>query len=282
MNRRELLRLGAASATTALVLPTTGCATLWQLLGMFVKAPQISVKSMKVRKATLSTMSTRFLVNITNPNSFGFRLSGLEYALDLAGGSVAKGLAQKGIDLRPRAKATTELDIDFDIARTAVAVLEMLEKGAVDYALEAVGHFKAQDQDIPVPARIAGRMPMPKIPKIDISSFQVVNASLSGVKFRVNTEAKNNNTFDVPVDKFEFDVKVGGRSVLKNKTLKNKKLTADKTTTVPLEFTVGLAALGLTAAELASSPRLDWQVDTMMQSGILKLPFDQKGTVRIA
>lgn len=282
MNRRELLRLGAASATTALVLPTTGCATLWALLGMFVKAPQIAVKSMKIRKATLSTMSTRFLVQITNPNSLGFKLAGLEYALDLAGGSVAKGVAPKGIELRPRGKAKTELDIDFDIARTAVAVLEMLEKGAVDYALEAVGHFRVQDQDIPVPARLAGSMPMPKIPKIDISSFDVVSASTQGIKFRVDTEAQNKNDFDIPVDKFEFDVKIGGRNVLNNKVLRNKKLKADKKTIVPLEFTVGLAALGLTAAELASNPRLNWEVKTKMESGILKLPFDQRGSVRLA
>jgi LEA14-like dessication related protein len=282
LDRRRILRLGAAGAVTALMVPTYGCATLLELLGRFFKAPQLAIKSMKIKKASLSTISTRFLVNITNPNSIGFHLGGLDYALNLAGGDVAKGTAQKGITLKAKGKAQTQLDIDFDIAKTAVAVLAMIEKGAVDYALEAVGHFKVQEADIPVPARLAGRMPMPALPIIDIASFSVLSASTSGVRFRVNAAAKNKNSFDLPIDKFEFDIKLGGRSVLQNKSVKNKTLQGKKTTTVPLEFNVGLAALGLSAADLASNPRLNWEVATKVESGLVKLPFSQKGSLRIA
>ncbi len=282
MNRRELLRAGSITTAAGLVLPTTGCATLLQLLGQFVKMPQLSIKSMKIQKASLSTLSTRFVVAINNPNDFGFNLAGLDYLLNLAGGAVAQGTARKGIALKPRAKSETELDIDFDLAKTAAAILELLGQGTIPYGLETTAHFQAQNQTIPVPAKLEGKMPMPKIPKFEIANFAVTSASLSGVQFRVDTALDNLNPFDVPIDAFGFDIKMGGRSVLKNKTLAGTRLKAGKKSSVPLNFTVGLADLGLSIAELARNPRLNWEVDTDVKSGILKLPFNQKGSVKIA
>lgn len=283
MNRRELIRLGAASA---LVVPATtmgtGCATLWELLGQFVKAPKLDVRKMDITGMTLSTISVKFHTLIANPNPFGFRLDGLDYLLKVGGGQLAKGTAPKGITLKPRGSAKTELDLDFDLGRTAAAILELITKKRADYELAAVGKFFSKQGGIDVPFSHKGVMPMPLLPKIEVKAFEPTSVSASGVGFRVTTAVENANDFEIPVDGFQFDVKLDGRNVLQNRGARGLRVPARKSGTVPLEFRVGLPELGLSLAEIATGKRMNWELQSELKSGKLVVPFTNRGAFRLA
>ncbi|MBI1946965.1 MAG: LEA type 2 family protein [Deltaproteobacteria bacterium] len=282
IRRRELLRLVAGAAAVGVVLPSSGCATLCDLLGDFIKAPDLRIKKMDITKMTLTTISTKFLVDLINPNPFGFRLDGLDYLLRLGGAEVSKGSAPKGITLKPAGKATTELDLDFDLGRTTAAVLKLIEHRSIGYELQTVGKFFGKQGGINVPASFKGNMPMPIIPKLGIKSFAPTSVGPGGVAFKVVAEVENTNPFDIPIDGFGFDVKLDGRSVLKNKSVKGVTLKAKKSNNVPFQFDVGLVEVGLSIAELAAGKRLSYEVGSEIESGFLKLPFTHKGSVRVA
>ncbi len=282
MDRRELLRTGLITTTAVpLALSTTGCATLLDLLGGLVEAPNISLKSFKIKEASLSAFSVSMIALIKNPNPFGFRLDGLDWIVKLANGQAAKGRSPKGIALKARGSSETPLDIDFDIGRTASAILELIQKRKVPLGIEAVGHLRADKYKFDVPAKYETSLPMPEIPAFDIPKFSVKSASLSGIKFLVEPLIKNGNPFDIDIDRFDFDVMLGGREVLKNKSIKNVKIARNKSERIPFEFDVDLAELGLTAAKLASNPRFDWQVGANLKSGPLDVPFKKSGRVTI-
>ncbi len=282
MRRRDLLRLAAGAAVAGAVVPATGCATLCDLLGNFIKAPDLRIKKMDITKMTLTSISTKFLVDLINPNPFGFRLDGLDYLLRLDGQEISKGRAPKGITLKPRGKAATELDLDFDLGRTTAAVLKLIEHRSIGYELQTVGKFFGKQGGIDVPATFKGNMPMPIIPKLGIKSFAPLSAGVGGIAFKVVAEVENTNAFDIPIDGFGFDVKLDGRNVLSNKSIKGVTLKSKKTSAVPFQFDVGLVEVGLSLAELASGRRLSYEVGTELKSGFLKLPFTHKGSVRVA
>lgn len=282
LNRRDLIRTGLITSTAVpLAMSTTGCATLLDLLGQLVDAPDISLKSFKIKEATLSSFSVSLIALIKNPNPFGFRLDGLDWIINLANGQAAKGRSPKGIALKAKGNTETALDIDFDIGKTAQAILQLIEKRKVPLGIEAVGHLRADKYKFDVPAKYETSLPMPQIPAFDIPKFSVKSASLSGIRFAVEPLIKNGNPFDIDIDRFDFDVKVGGREVLKNKSVKNVKIASNKSERVPFEFDVDLAEIGLTAAKLASNPRFDWQVAANLKSGPLDVPFKKTGNVSI-
>ncbi len=282
LNRRELLRTGLITSTAVpLAISTTGCATLLDLLGQLVDAPDISLKSFKIKDATLSSFSVSLVALIKNPNPFGFRLDGLDWIINLANGQAARGRSPKGIALKARGSTETDLDIDFDIGKTASAILALIEKRKIPFGVEAVGHLRADKYKFDVPAKYETSLPMPQIPAFDVPKFSVKSASLSGIRFAVEPLVKNSNPFDLDIDKFDFDVMVGGRQVLKNKTIKNVKIASKKSERIPFEFDVDLAELGLTLAKLASNPRFDWQVGANLKSGPLDIPFKKTGNVSI-
>jgi LEA14-like dessication related protein len=280
--RRHILKTGLLTAAAVPVVGgASGCATLLDLLGNFVKPPELSLKSFKVTKTTLSSFSVHLVALLKNPNPFGFRVDGLDWGVRLAGGSVATGKARKGLTLKPRGTSETPLDLDFNIAKTAAAILELIEKRSVPLGLNAVAHLRANKYAFDVPAEFETKLPLPQLPALDVPTFALRNASLSGLTFAVEPLVTNPNPFDVDIDAFDFDVKLSGRSVLRNKTVKNVKIESKQKKRVPFEFQVDLVDVGLTAASLAQRPRLDWELGANLKSGVLDLPFKQGGRVAL-
>lgn len=278
MNRRDMLR---ASSLAAVTLPSAGCATLWDLINAFIKAPTLDITKMAVEKMSLSSMKVKFFADITNPNPFGFKLFGLDYLLKVSGDQLAKGRAPQGIELRAGGKAKTEFDLNFDLGRTANAMLELIEKKVVGYELQAVGKFLSKEGGVDVPVGFSGNMPMPKLPNINVRSFTPTNVSASGVDFRIETEVKNDNDFEIPIDGFSFDIKVDGRRVLENKGAKGLRIAAGRKGVVPLEFKLGLGALGISLAEAVGGKTMRWELGADVSSGKLKMPFKDAGTFRL-
>ncbi len=281
-SRRELLRAGLMATAATPLVTSTGCATLMECLGQIVKTPQLSLRSFQITKTTLSSFSVSLMALIKNPNPFGFRLEGLDWGVDLAGGTAAKGRSPKGIALKAKGSSETQLDIDFDLAKTAAAVLELIEKRSIPLGINAVGHLMANKYKFDLPAKYETKLPMPSIPNFTVPRFAVRSASLSGVRFSVEPLVRNSNPFDIDIDQFDFNVKIGGRNVLKNKSIRNFKVAKKDSERVPLDIEVSLSEIGLTAARLAQSPRLDWEVGAKLKSGVLDLPFLQKGRVNLA
>lgn len=281
MKRRDMLRSGGLVAVGALALPSAGCATLWDFLNNFIKAPTLDITRMAVQKMTMSSMQVKFFGDITNPNPFGFKLFGLDYLLKVSGDQLAKGRAPLGIELRAGGKAKTEFELDFDLGKTAAAMLELIQQKVVGYELQAVGKFLSKEGGVDVPVGFAGKLPMPKQPNINVRSFTPTGVSASGVDFRVETEVRNDNDFELPIDGFSFDVKVDGRRVLENKGARGLRIAPGRKGVVPLEFKVGLAALGVSLAEAVNGKNMRWEVGADVTSGKLKMPFKDAGSFRL-
>lgn len=282
LDRRALLRTGVRTGLVAgVAMTSSGCATLIDLLTGLVKAPDMALKSFKVNKVTLSSFQVSIVALIKNANPFGFHMDGLDWTVNLAGGQTAKGRSPKGITLKAKGTSETELDLDFNIAKTADAILELLEKKVVPLKLGAVAHLRAAKYKFDVPGEFETKLPLPQIPAFDVPKFRMVGLRGTNLQFEVEPLVTNPNGFDIDIDAFDFDIKLDGRPVLKNKIVKNVKLQSKKKEGVPFQFDVGLAEIGMTLAKIANNPRLDWEVAANMKSGILNMPFKKGGRVNL-
>lgn len=283
LDRRALLRSGLRTGLVAgAAMSTTGCATLIDLLTGLVKAPDMSMKSFKIEKTTLSSFQVSIVALIKNANPFGFHLDGLDWIVGLAGGQTAKGKSPKGLTLKPKGTSETQLDLDFNIAKTAEAILELIDKKAVPLKIDAVGHLRAAKYKFDVPGSFESMLPLPQLPKFDVPKFKMTGLRGTNLLFEVAPLVTNINGFDIDIDAFDFDIKLDGRNVLKNKIVKNVKLKSKKKVDVPFEFDVGLAEIGMSLAQIAMNPRVDWEVAANLKSGILNVPFKQGGRVNLS
>jgi LEA14-like dessication related protein len=105
-----------------------------------IERPQAKVRDVSVSSAGLTGVTGRLQLDVTNPNSVGVPLSGIDWQLSVGGARAVTGRAQlsQTIPARGVAPITTSLTID---ARDAMAVASALASGVRDYQLVASLHF---------------------------------------------------------------------------------------------------------------------------------------------
>lgn len=278
MHRSKLQRAALAALLT-LALGMSSCATLREILSGQVKAPTVRITGMTVDDLSLDKVKSTFKIQITNPNPVGLSLQGLSHALSLEGRSVAKGDAPKGMRLAANGSTTTDLVVTIPLIQAAETLLVLLQKKDVDLKLTTNFTFKTPIGPLTVPTTYASKLPLPKLPGVVVKDFSITSVSLSGLGIEILTQVDNPNGFKLPVGAMAFDVKLNGRKVLAHKPVAGFAVPQKGSRDVKLPFTVSLLDVGLTAASLATNPKLNWQVNADLDAGVLKLPFNAAGKV---
>ena len=105
-----------------------------------IERPQAKVRDVSVSSAGFTGVTGQVQLDVTNPNSFGVPLSGIDWQLSVGGARAVTGTVQlsQTIPARGVAPITTSLAID---ARDAITVAAALARGARDYQLAAKLHF---------------------------------------------------------------------------------------------------------------------------------------------
>lgn len=279
MQRRTLLRNAAVVVAAA---PLGGCQTLLNLIRTGIREPEVRIQKMELREVTLDSVKMLFHTTLTNPNPVGLELAGLGYALRVEGDQLARGNVDEDMRLKARGKSSLRFPVEFNLGKTSSAILRLLKLDEADYGIDAAFRFKVPELGkLEVPVSFDGKFPVPKIPEIEVRNVKFTSIGPGGLGMRLVTTVKNVNRFPLPLDGFRFNFKLNGRTVLKNERVSGMTLKARQTRDIPLDFTFGLVEAGLTAASLVSEPTLRWQVSAKVDAGILDLPFDASGRLKL-
>jgi LEA14-like dessication related protein len=127
-----------------------------------VEKPTAVVRGASISIASLTALEGELALDVSNPNSFGLPLTGIDWELAIAGAAAVSGrvAAQTTIPAMGSAPVTTALRIDLANAAAAAAALA---RGSRDYQLAVRLHFSTQLGDLTVDLRhqgsIAGGLP---------------------------------------------------------------------------------------------------------------------------
>lgn len=279
MQRRTLLRNAAVVVAAA---PLGGCQTLLNLIRTGLREPEVRITKMELKDVALDRVKMLFHTTLTNPNPVGLELAGLGYALRVEGDQLARGDIDEDLKLKARGRSSLRFPVDLHLGRTSGAILKLLELDEADYGIDAAFRFRLPELGkVEVPVSFDGKFPVPKIPEIQVRDVRFTSIGPGGLGMRLVTTVKNVNRFAIPVDGFRFNFKLNGRTVLKNERVSGMTLKARQTRDIPLDFTFGLLEAGLTAASLLSEPTLRWELDAQVAAGILDLPFDASGRIKL-
>jgi len=129
----------------------TGCSMFMHS----IEKPEAKVRDVAVSSAGLTGVSGRMQLDVTNPNSFGVPISGIDWQLSIGGARAVTGTVQLSQEIPARGVApiTTSLTID---ARDALAVASSLAGGARDYQLVAKLHFSTPVGPLDVDVQASG------------------------------------------------------------------------------------------------------------------------------
>lgn len=122
-----------------------------------IERPKADVRDVAVHSAGFTGVSGELRLDVSNPNSFGVPLSGIDWELSVGGARAVTGRVElsQTIPARGVAPVTTSLVID---ARDAMAVGAELARGARAYRIAARLHFTTPVGPIDVTVEHEGQL----------------------------------------------------------------------------------------------------------------------------
>jgi LEA14-like dessication related protein len=122
-----------------------------------MERPTAQVRDASVTAAGLGGVSGSLRVDVTNPNTFGVPLSGIDWQLEIGGNRAATGNVelQQTIPARGVAPVTTSLSVS---TNDAIGVVRAIASGAREYQLDATLHFSTNVGQLDVAVHYTGTL----------------------------------------------------------------------------------------------------------------------------
>lgn len=106
------------------------------------KIPDISIKSLAVKRLTLNQAEVLLQLGVENPNSFSLMLQQLDYHLKLNGAVIGKGLVSQPVDIRQGGSGVVSIPLSIDFAQAGRELYSAL-LGLSDIRYELNGSIQA-------------------------------------------------------------------------------------------------------------------------------------------
>lgn len=122
-----------------------------------IERPSAQVRDASVTAAGLGGVSGSLRLDVTNPNTFGVPLSGIDWQLTIGGNRAATGNVelQQTIPARGVAPVATSLTIS---TADAIGVVQAIASGAHEYQLDATLHFSTKVGQLDVAVHYTGEL----------------------------------------------------------------------------------------------------------------------------
>jgi LEA14-like dessication related protein len=129
-----------------------------------IRAPRVTVASLRLDRLTLTSASLVLSLDIANPNGFTLRLESMDYGFSVAGRQWAAGGTARPLSIASRATGRLDILVALDLLSAGKAVADVLaRRGPVPYALEgSVGVATPLPllKKASVPLRLSGEIPI--------------------------------------------------------------------------------------------------------------------------
>lgn len=121
--------------------------------------PKLSVKKIRIKKLSLSSVQLGLDINVSNSNRFSIPLGGMDYRLTLNQQKVLQGRSNRGLQLKPGASSTQTLLLDVALSKLG-GLLTQIKQGQplrAEFAGEIESPFKAFGKQT-IPLHWQGRL----------------------------------------------------------------------------------------------------------------------------
>lgn len=251
-----------------------------------VRKPEVSLSDISIKAISMQGVDLDVSLNVNNGNPIPINLSGYDYQLTIEGRRFLSGerATQTEVPASGVGKVSLPLALNFNELKALSEALS--QKEAVQFGLSTTAFI-----DVPVLGRLAfpatksGTVPLPKMPQISVTGFEVASMGLSGANLAVGVKVKNPNGFDINMQEMVSVLKVNGVAWLDGSVPNRITVKSKQAETIRLPVRLDYLTVGSNVMQLlqGSSP-LSYQFSggVTLDTGLpmlknLRIPYDVSG-----
>ena len=277
----------AAVAAFAVLMMTVlaGCDTIQKAWDDASFKPEAQVTGAQLSELGFDSSTLMFDVDVKNPYSFQLPISGLTYALESNGSIFANGETGFEDSIPAQGRKTLGLPVTLGYAET-LKTLKSLKPGEVfPYNANMALKFKVAGEDLTLPLHHSGSIPIPQIPKVEVSGINWEKLSLSEANAVAKLKIENLNQFAATLDKLSYDLNLGSVSLAAGELRQAVALEPGKTAELEIPISVSPIKLGTAAFNMlrgdSASYSIDGKMNLLTEYGPLGTDYAKTGTVSL-
>lgn len=275
---------------TVLILSfLTGCNTLKDLAN--VQKPSVRYSSMSIEDISFSDVTLLFDFEVTNPNSFGVSADQYQYEFFINGNEFVTGIQNERLRIENNSTTTIQIPVSLSFSEVFETVRSVASQDSLAYRLSTEVQFDVAGlgrQSVPVSAE--GELPIPRLPKIELSSFDVQELSLTGAELVASLRIENPNPFGISFANTFYKIEVNGKEWLNTTLEKNINLNGSASDLITIPVRLNSSQMGSVLMDmLRGETEFEYHLTGSAQvsadikgfTGMETISFDRTGTYRM-
>lgn len=266
-----------------------GCNTLRDLAN--VQKPSVRYESVAIQDLSFRDVTLLFDFEITNPNSFGVSADQYQYEFLVNGNEFVTGVRNERLRIDRNSTTTIQVPVSLTFSEVYNTIGSVAGNDSLSYRLATEVQFDIAgvgSQRVPVSAE--GQLPIPKLPRVELNSFNVEELSLSGAEMVATFRMENPNIFGITFANTSYKLQVNGREWLNTRLERNIALNSSESELVSLPIRLDSSQMGSVLMDMLSgetefeyrlSGSAEVSADIRGFTGMETISFDRTGTYRM-
>jgi LEA14-like dessication related protein len=288
MMRRGTSRLRLIALAALLATGLLGCAALEEFTN--VRKPTVTVEGVRYSDLSFESLAVVLDTSIKNPNSAAVSLAGFDYDLGISGRSVVTGDQSASLSIPANGEGKLAVPVTLRFKELYRLMPELKGKGRIPYRLATGLSF-----NLPVlgktrvPLVKEGSVPLLKVPDFRVGPLSLKELSFSGAEAELRIGIRNNNGFDLLMEKMTYELQVNGQRWAEGRIPEQVLIQQDRYVALDIPVSVDFRQLGETAYRvLLGGKELEYRLTGDLELkpgdpdlGDLTFPLDKSGSVKV-
>lgn len=263
----------------------SGCETIQTVVETAPK-PSARIVGANLRNLTFEKVDLVFDVEVSNPYSVGLPLAGLAYSISSGERAIVRGNVKPTGSIPARGSQIIQLPAIVNFAAVTKTLGGVRPGSVLPYRADLTLSVNAPVLGpLDLPLSDSGELPIPAMPQISLTSFDIARLSLDQVKANAKIQLKNTNSFAVDLSKVELNLSLGEQEVGRTGFANSAKLAPGNAVTIYVPLTFSPRALGAELFNLLRGDRAAYSLSGSLETGTpfgpLSLPFKASGSTPI-
>jgi LEA14-like dessication related protein len=246
--------------------------------------PKVRFERLDLREVNFQHADVDFVFAVDNPNPVNIGLASFTYDLDLEDVDFLAGDAEDGFNLEANGASELALPLDLVFADIFSTIEATRGQDVVGFGLSGDMGFNTPAGVARLPYQESGDFPALRTPKFTFKNLRVPKVDFTTAQIEVDLGVDNAHATTLFFDRFDYDLKLGGRSVADGLV---SSFAVDGATegVLTLPVTVNLLSVGEVILDAIAGEPIDLGINAAMDVdtpfGVIPLSINESGRLSV-
>jgi len=227
---------------------------------------------------SINYVEYKFKFVVDNKNDTPITIREAEYSFTLADIKIPNSKKEINLTVEPQKNGAFELSIPVKFPDESKKLEEFLSKKNAEYELKGVA--RGSDFEIPIGAKY--QILLPEIPQVSVPGASISSGEKGEIGFTFDLLISNNNTFEIKIDYFDYQVRIEDIPVGEGRIAELEKCPPNAQLSYTFPAKIDLSKYAVQVKKMLAQKKFNYIVEGVLGINGMTFPISRKGTINFS